>query len=64
MQRTRDAWIAFARSGSPAHPGLPDWPAFDPARRATMLFNGECRIENEPLRIARTCNLTMERHPR
>ena len=63
MQRTRDAWIAFARSGSPIHPGLPDWPPFDTVRRATMLFNGECRIENDPLRIARTCNLTMERHP-
>lgn len=31
-----DAWVAFARTGDPAHPGLGDWPAWDPVRRATM----------------------------
>lgn len=35
----QDAWIAFARTGNPAHPGLPDWPRHDASRRATMIFD-------------------------
>jgi len=34
-----DAWIAFARSGRPSHTGLPDWPAYDRTRRATLVFD-------------------------
>ena len=33
------AWAAFARTGDPTHAELPHWPAYDPARRATMLFD-------------------------
>ncbi len=29
----QDAWIALARTGNPAHEGLPDWPSYDAARR-------------------------------
>ena len=49
-----DAWIAFARSGNPAHRGLPAWPAYD-GRRATMVLDrpgagrgGECRVVDDP----------------
>ncbi|PWT90765.1 MAG: hypothetical protein C5B56_04915 [Proteobacteria bacterium] len=33
------AWIAFARGGSPAHAGLPAWPAYRRADRMTMRFD-------------------------
>ena len=33
------AWINFARSGNPNHPGLPNWPAFTPENGATLLFD-------------------------
>ncbi len=33
-----NAWTAFARTGDPNHPGLPDWPAYEPEQRATLLF--------------------------
>jgi para-nitrobenzyl esterase len=33
------AWIAFARSGNPNHPGLPRWPAYDAKSRMTMRFD-------------------------
>lgn len=36
--RMRDAWSAFARSGNPSHAGAGSWPAWDPGRRATMVF--------------------------
>jgi para-nitrobenzyl esterase len=43
-----DAWLAFARTGAPGHPGLPDWPAYDPERRPTMVFDTECTLEGDP----------------
>ncbi len=42
------AWIAFARSGDPSHDGLPKWSAYTPDTRATMLFNDECTVVNDP----------------
>ncbi|VTR60347.1 carboxylesterase type B [Actinobacillus pleuropneumoniae] len=45
--RIQDAWIAFARSGSPDTEALP-WPAYDPALRSTMIFNNDSRIIEDP----------------
>ena len=42
------AWAAFVRSGNPNHKGLPHWPAFDAAKRATMEFNDECKVVDDP----------------
>lgn len=36
--RMQQAWISFARSGDPSHEGIGMWPAWDPVRRATMVF--------------------------
>lgn len=33
------AWIAFARTGDPNHPGLPQWPPYETGTRATMRFD-------------------------
>ena len=46
--RMSSAWVAFARTGNPNHAGLPHWPAFDSNDRATMIFNEECRVANDP----------------
>ena len=43
-----DAWLAFARTGNPDHPGLLHWPAFDPQTRATMIFDNDCKVVNDP----------------
>jgi para-nitrobenzyl esterase len=43
------AWLAFARTGDPNAAGLPTWPAYDAAARATMIFDLEPRVENDPL---------------
>jgi para-nitrobenzyl esterase len=45
MQR---AWIAFAHHGDPNTPELPTWPGFDLEQRATMLFDRDCTIQNDP----------------
>jgi para-nitrobenzyl esterase len=46
--RMSEAWLAFARSGDPNHAGLPDWPAYDTTRRATMIFDVECTVADDP----------------
>jgi para-nitrobenzyl esterase len=46
--RMHDAWIAFARTGRPGHPDLPDWPPYGDPRRATMVLGPECRLEDDP----------------
>ncbi len=46
--RMSGAWTAFARSGDPNHPLLPHWAPFDDKRRATMIFNDECRLVDDP----------------
>ena len=42
------AWMAFARTGDPNSKGIPDWPPFDLARRATMVFDKTVRVVDDP----------------
>jgi hypothetical protein len=42
------AWIAFARTGNPNAGGLPRWPPYDIKSRATMIFNVESKVQNDP----------------
>ena len=42
------AWAAFARTGNPNHKGLPNWPAFKTGQRATMVFDNQCKVVNDP----------------
>jgi para-nitrobenzyl esterase len=46
--KTSEAWIQFARNGNPNHKGLPNWPAYTPAERATMVFDNVCKLVNDP----------------
>ena len=44
-----EAWLAFARTGSPDHPGIPAWPAYSTGERATMIFDrGPAHVERDP----------------
>ncbi|MGA9723359.1 MAG: carboxylesterase/lipase family protein [Candidatus Binatus sp.] len=43
-----DRWIAFARTGEPNADAAPQWPAYTESQRSTMIFNSECRVENDP----------------
>jgi para-nitrobenzyl esterase len=42
------AWIAFARSGNPNTEGLPQWRPYDLKNRATMVFNLNSHLQNDP----------------
>lgn len=46
--RISTAFANFARSGDPNNHALPHWPAFDLKQRATMVFNDECAVMDDP----------------
>lgn len=39
-----DAWLAFAKTGAPGCPALPDWPACEPGKEQVMVFDRECSL--------------------
>ncbi len=43
------AWVAFARSGSPNGPGLPQWDAYARSSRPIMMLEDTCHQEMNPL---------------
>jgi len=45
-----DAWCEFARTGTPKAAGLPDWPAYEPGSRSTMVLgtDGGCEVVDDP----------------
>lgn len=45
----QDAFIAFARSGSPQTADLPEWPMHTPDGLDYMVFDAECRIERDSI---------------
>ena len=47
------AFCAFAATGKPQTPLLPEWPAFNVTTRPTMIFNTECAVVNDPYREER-----------
>ena len=46
--RMSRAWVAFARTGNPNHSGLPQWAPYDNMRRATMIFDNQCKLVDDP----------------
>ncbi|GAA2698024.1 hypothetical protein Apa02nite_087500 [Actinoplanes palleronii] len=40
-------WAGFARTGHPAAPGAPHWPAYTSKSRATMWIDAECKVVHD-----------------
>ena len=43
-EQMQDAWIAFARTGIPDHPNLPEWPVYDSETKPIMSFGSPTRL--------------------
>jgi para-nitrobenzyl esterase len=57
------AWLAFARSGNPSHPGIPAWPAYSAGERPTMHIDNEWKVSNDPDREERLALAPLPRLP-
>jgi len=44
------AWLAFAHTSNPSHPGIPEWESYTLEKRATMILDVPCRLEYDPAR--------------
>ncbi len=42
------AFVALARHGDPAAGGVPAWPRYDLTRRATMIFDAQSHVADDP----------------
>jgi para-nitrobenzyl esterase len=43
-------WVSFAKTGDPNSSAIPKWSAYDTKDRATMVFDTNTRVENDPRR--------------
>jgi para-nitrobenzyl esterase len=46
--KVSEAWIHFARTGNPNHPGIPHWAEFTPDTVPTMIFDNKTDAVNNP----------------
>jgi para-nitrobenzyl esterase len=46
--RFANTWVTMAKTANPNNPKIPNWPGYDAATRATMIFDTEVRVENDP----------------
>jgi para-nitrobenzyl esterase len=46
--RLASVWVNFAKTGDPNNPRIPHWPAYHTDTRATMVFDTDTRVENDP----------------
>ena len=40
--------VNFVKTGTPRHAGLPEWPAYDLGRRATMHLDVKSQVVDDP----------------
>ena len=50
---THEAWVAFAREGTPAADGLPEWPTVDRPGRPVMVLDTEPQLASDPQAASR-----------
>ena len=55
------SWVAFARTGNPNNPHVPNWPAYNGTDRGTMIIDNDWKVAQDPNHEER---LAMARFPR
>ncbi len=57
------AFVAFARTGNPSNPRMPQWKPYDAVDRATMTVNEKCELVNDFLGTDRRTNMELGQQP-
>jgi para-nitrobenzyl esterase len=52
--RMSGAWVSFARTGNPNHPGLPSWPMVTTQHVPTLVFDNHCALRVDHDALARS----------
>jgi para-nitrobenzyl esterase len=47
-KRLGSAYIAFAKTGNPNNPNIPQWSSYNVAERQVMIFDNQTRLEKDP----------------
>ncbi len=47
-QRFASAWVSLAKTADPNNSKMPHWAPYEKEKRATMIFDNEIRLENDP----------------
>ena len=47
-KRLASTFVAFAKTGKPDNDQIPQWPSYDARTRATMVFDANTRVVNDP----------------
>jgi len=47
-KRLASTFVAFAKTGNPDNDQIPHWPTYDAVTRATMIFDANTRVVNDP----------------
>ena len=47
-RRMSGAWAALAKTGSPQHSDIPEWPPFEAESKKTMIFDDDCEVVTNP----------------
>jgi para-nitrobenzyl esterase len=47
-ERFATSWVSMAKNANPNCSKVPNWPGYDAKMRATMIFDKETRVENDP----------------
>jgi para-nitrobenzyl esterase len=47
-EKMSSTFVQFAKSGNPNNRTIPNWPAFDPVVRQTLVWNNDVKVVNDP----------------
>jgi para-nitrobenzyl esterase len=47
-KRLASTFVAFAKTGHPDNDQIPQWPSYDARTRATMIFDSNTRVVDDP----------------
>ena len=61
--RMSSTFVQFAKTGNPNNRTIPNWPAYDPSIRQTLVWNDEVKVVNDPYGAEKAAVAAVPRDP-